>query len=82
MTSPNINRKIMDLFPEPSEVVGAVRREAALGGITRATEGCRAAIDEFTAAAEKTLSKEEQFRLGIACEYLAALSVEVSSWER
>ena len=75
-----INRNIMSQFPNPTEVGEVVNREDAIDLLERIVEASRAAIDEVTGAAYKTLSPEEQLSLGSTSEQLAAFVTQVTTW--
>lgn len=77
----NINQEIIALFPSSQDIDGPIRRDDALLLLRRTAMASRAAIDEITGAAAKTLSGEEQFRLGVIAEQLASLAVDVATWQ-
>ena len=74
-----INKLIMDGFPGSNEVPAVTTRDNALTLISRTLEASRAAIDEITDTAKKTLSLEEQLRLSGISEQIANLAIEFTS---
>ena len=74
-----INKFIMDGFPGSDEVPAVTTRVNALALLSRTLEASRAAVDEITEAAKKTLSLEEQLRLSGISEQIANLAIEFTS---
>ena len=74
------NKNIIDQFPGSDEIPTLMHRQDAIDLIIKVAEASRAAVDEITDSAVKTLSIEEQVKIGQMAEYLASLACVARDW--
>lgn len=75
-----INKALMDIFPDSAELPDFVKHSDALTYVRRVLEASRAGIDEITERSSKVLTEDELLRLNQLSEKLGSFAIEANEY--